>query len=100
MPIRPIAVIIEHFLGTRAKRSRVAVTAAVAARLIAVLFLGGCTSPREYVHNGFKVGPNYCPPGAQVADTWIDAADKRVRAESGDFSNWWEVFNDPVLNGL
>jgi NodT family efflux transporter outer membrane factor (OMF) lipoprotein len=100
MPIRPIAVIIGHFLGTRAKRSRIAVTAAVAASLIAVLSLGGCTSPREYVHNGFKVGPNYCTPGAQVADTWIDAADKRVRTESEDISRWWQVFNDPVLDGL
>jgi NodT family efflux transporter outer membrane factor (OMF) lipoprotein len=100
MPIRPIAAFVEHFLPTRAKRSRIAVTAAVVASLIAVLSLGGCTGPREYVHNGFKVGPNYCPPGAQVADNWIDAADKRVRTESEDLSRWWQVFNDPVLDGL
>jgi NodT family efflux transporter outer membrane factor (OMF) lipoprotein len=100
MPIRPIAAFVEHFLPTRAKRSRIAVTAAVVASLIAVLSLGGCTGPREYVHNGFKVGPNYCPPGAQVADNWIDAADKRVRTGSEDISRWWQVFNDPVLDGL
>jgi len=60
----------------------------------------GCTGPSEYIHNGFKVGPNYCPPGAPVAQTWIDAADKRVRTDSDDLSQWWRVFNDPVLDGL
>jgi NodT family efflux transporter outer membrane factor (OMF) lipoprotein len=60
----------------------------------------GCTGPGEYIHNGFKVGPNYCPPGAPVAQTWIDVADKRVRTDSDDLSQWWRVFNDPVLDGL
>lgn len=67
--------------------------------MLAVLACG-CTGPSEYFHNGFKVGPNYCPPGAAVADTWIDAADKRVRTESDDLSQWWRVFNDPVLDSL
>jgi NodT family efflux transporter outer membrane factor (OMF) lipoprotein len=67
--------------------------------LVAILTCG-CTGPREYVHNGFKVGPNYCPPDASVAETWIDAADKRVRTDSEDLSQWWRVFNDPVLDAL
>jgi len=100
MPIRPIAALVDHFQCPRAKCSRGAVLAALAASLIAVVSIGGCTGPREYIHNGFKVGPNYCPPGAQVADNWIDSADKRVRTESEDLSRWWQVFNDPVLDGL
>jgi NodT family efflux transporter outer membrane factor (OMF) lipoprotein len=68
--------------------------------LIAAVLTEGCTGPREYVHNGFKVGPNYCPPAAPVAPTWIDAADQRVRTNSEDLSQWWRVFNDPVLNAL
>jgi NodT family efflux transporter outer membrane factor (OMF) lipoprotein len=60
----------------------------------------GCTSLTEYVHNRFKVGPNYRTPGAAVASNWIDASDKRVRTESDDLSKWWTVFNDPVLNDL
>ena len=60
----------------------------------------GCTSLREYVHNGFKVGPNYREQEAPVASNWIDASDKRVRTESDDLSKWWTVFNDPVLNDL
>ncbi len=60
----------------------------------------GCTSLKEYVHNGFKVGPNYRTPEAAVASNWIDASDKRVRTDSDDLSKWWTVFNDPVLNDL
>ena len=62
--------------------------------------LCGCTSLREYVHNGFLVGPNYCPPQAPVAQDWIDADDKRVRTDCDDLSHWWTVFNDPDLEGL
>jgi outer membrane protein TolC len=64
----------------------------------------GCTSLSEYIHNGFKVGPNYRTPDAPVASSWIDASDpeKRVRTEADDLlvSKWWTVFNDPVLNDL
>ena len=59
-----------------------------------------CTPLAEYVHNGFKVGPNYRKPDAAVASNWIDASDKRVRTDSDDLSKWWTVFNDPVLNNL
>jgi NodT family efflux transporter outer membrane factor (OMF) lipoprotein len=68
--------------------------------VILAVLICGCTGPREYVHNGFKVGPNFCPPGAPVAVTWIDAADKRVRTDEADLSQWWQAFNDPVLDGL
>jgi NodT family efflux transporter outer membrane factor (OMF) lipoprotein len=74
--------------------------AGLAAGLFASGLTCGCTSPSEYVHNGFKVGPNYCPPSAQVAQTWIDASDKRVRTETVDISRWWRVFNDDTLEGL
>jgi NodT family efflux transporter outer membrane factor (OMF) lipoprotein len=55
---------------------------------------------KEYVHNGFKVGPNYANPQAPVAPHWIDAEDTRVRSESADFSLWWTVFGDSTLNDL
>lgn len=66
----------------------------------ASLLASGCTNLKEYIHNGFKVGPNYCRPPAPVAPTWIDAQDKRVRQETGDLSKWWVVLNDPILNDL
>jgi NodT family efflux transporter outer membrane factor (OMF) lipoprotein len=64
------------------------------------LSLCGCTPLRDYVHNGFKVGPNYKRPPAPVARRWIDADDERVRSEPEDDSHWWAVFNDPVLSDL
>jgi NodT family efflux transporter outer membrane factor (OMF) lipoprotein len=61
---------------------------------------GGCTSPREFVHNGFQVGPNYERPPAPLESSWIDAANPRVKSAAADYSAWWSVFNDPVLNDL
>lgn len=60
----------------------------------------GCTSPRDYIRNGFKVGPEYCPPSAPAAEQWIDAADVRVRQDPEEQVRWWTVFRDPVLNSL
>ncbi len=58
----------------------------------------GCTSFRDYIHNGFKVGPNYCKPAAPVAEHWIDAPDvNSTRGE--DLSKWWATIEDPVLKG-
>jgi NodT family efflux transporter outer membrane factor (OMF) lipoprotein len=64
------------------------------------LSLSGCTPLSEYVHNGFRVGPNYKRPPAPVAERWIDAGDVRVRSEEADDSHWWTVFGDPALNEL
>ena len=59
-----------------------------------------CTGLREYVHNHFKVGPDYFRPGAPVADEWIDVDDPRVVSQEADYSAWWTTFNDPVLDNL
>src|ERR1700690_1294218 len=64
------------------------------------LFLTGCTNVSDWVHNGFKVGPEYRKPPAPVADQWIDANDRRVRNEEADYSAWWCAFQDPLLNNL
>ncbi len=77
---------------------RIGPAAAVVAAL--VLAAGGCTSPVEYVRNGFKVGPNYQPAPAPVAAHWIDASDAQVRRASPDLARWWCVFNDPAINRL
>ena len=66
-----------------------------------MLFGSGCTSFREYVANGYKVGPNYRRPPAPVANDWIDADDMRLRKEeSPELARWWTVFQDPVLDQL
>jgi NodT family efflux transporter outer membrane factor (OMF) lipoprotein len=71
-----------------------------AALVSAALSFWGCTPFTEYVHNGFKVGPNYHRPPAPVARDWIDAQDRRLRRGPGDLSRWWKVFHDPVLDRL
>jgi NodT family efflux transporter outer membrane factor (OMF) lipoprotein len=58
----------------------------------------GCARPGEWVRNGLKVGPEYCPPPAPVASKWID--EKRVGTQAPDDSRWWVVFDDPVLASL
>lgn len=65
-----------------------------------VLIFGGCTSLGEWWNNGWKVGPNYCPPPAPTAEQWIDSDDPRVKNEPAQDCAWWTVFRDPVLNGL
>ena len=70
-------------------------TATVLAQMLAG---AGCQHVERYIHNGFKVGPNYCPPAAPVKDHWIDSADRRVRSDTDDLSDWWTVFGDPLLN--
>ncbi len=65
-----------------------------------ILSVTGCTSLHDYVHNGFKVGPNYCPPPAPVAEHWIDQADFPQTQNPEILACWWKVFNDPKLNDL
>ncbi len=65
-----------------------------------VIVSAGCTPAREYIRNGFKVGPNYHEPSAAVACKWIDADDKRVKPGCEDDCRWWKVFNDPALDAL
>ena len=75
-------------------------TVAVLGALIGLTFTGCMTGFREYVHNGFKVGPNYLAPEAPIADQWIDFADGRVRSEPDVPQLWWRTFNDPKLDEL
>lgn len=61
----------------------------------------GCmTSFREYIDNGFKVGPNYKKPAAPIAENWIDYKDPRVISQPQHTWAWWQVFNDPTLDRL
>jgi NodT family efflux transporter outer membrane factor (OMF) lipoprotein len=64
------------------------------------LAVSGCTPIEEFVQNGFKVGPNYQRPPAPLADDWIDASNPRVKVGPADYSAWWRVFGDPVLDDL
>src|SRR5262249_8294886 len=47
-----------------------------------------------------KVGPNYHRPPAPVAPEWIEAQDTRVQGHQLPNGEWWNVFQDPILNSL
>ncbi len=73
---------------------------ALAGCVFAALLTSGCvtTGPLDWIHNGFKVGPNYCRPPAPVAEEWIEA--KNPNVQNRHLQDWWSVFNDPKLNSL
>ncbi len=58
--------------------------------LVIIFLVSGC----------FKVGPDFVRPKATVSPGWLDAGDERVKTEVADYRNWWQAFNDPVLNKL
>lgn len=69
--------------------------------MLVVLCVGGCAaSLRQWMRNGFKLGPNYAPPPAPVAPEWLDANNPRVSNNPPCDCAWWTVFGDPTLNGL
>lgn len=81
--------------------SRVERTARTVAILTVLLFAAGCmTSFREWIQNGFKVGPNYCPPGAEVGEAFLDSSEPGIGNGAADYVEWWMVFQDPTLNEL
>jgi len=74
-------------------------TGLVVGALLTTLMASGC-GLREWVNNGFTVGPNYCKPLAPAASEWIDYHDPRVKSQEADLAEWWHVFKDPSLDGL
>jgi NodT family efflux transporter outer membrane factor (OMF) lipoprotein len=65
-----------------------------------VALSSGCvvTGPREWIHNGFKVGPNYCRPPVPVAEEWIHT--RAAHVQNRHLTDWWKVFQDSTLNSL
>ena len=67
---------------------------------IMLLACSGCSHLRQWVNNGFKVGPNYAQPNGPVAAEWIETKDPGVFSSPAQDQAWWTVFHDPILNGL
>ncbi len=72
----------------------------IACVAMAACLLAGCSSVSQWWQNGGKVGPEYCRAAVPVADHWIDADHPTVKSVPTDYSHWWTVFNDPLLNRL
>lgn len=47
-----------------------------------------------------KVGPDFVRPDAKVLNQWLEVDDTRLRAEPGEYKEWWKGFNDPILDNL
>ena len=58
--------------------------------LILALTISGCT----------MVGPDYVKPTVSEPEKWIESGNPKIESKEVDFSQWWAVFNDPVLNEL
>ena len=55
------------------------------------LLLAGCN----------MVGPDFIKPDAPpIAEQWSESVDSSIISDQGDVSNWWTIFNDPVLDKL
>jgi NodT family efflux transporter outer membrane factor (OMF) lipoprotein len=67
---------------------------------LALLESGCGTSWSEWIHNGFKVGPNYKKPPAPLPENWIEVNDPHVNPHDPNLTEWWGVFNDPLLANL
>ncbi len=62
-----------------------------AASLSGMVFLiSGCAT----------VGPDFVKPEAPVAESWSDIEGEGLTKGDADYSTWWEIFNDPVLNKI
>ena len=63
-------------------------------------FCYGIAAVFSLIISGCTVGPDFQRPEAPIESTWIESGDKRVNSETRDYRNWWQTFNDPVLNRL
>jgi outer membrane protein, multidrug efflux system len=57
--------------------------------VVAVALLGGCA-----------VGPNYEAPKTEMPDLWQQKLTEGLAEGKADLRTWWDVLNDPVLDGL
>jgi outer membrane protein TolC len=46
------------------------------------------------------VGPDYVKPVAPEPEKWLESSSPKIASKEVDFSDWWTVFDDPVVNQL
>jgi NodT family efflux transporter outer membrane factor (OMF) lipoprotein len=46
------------------------------------------------------VGPEFVKPEVALPDEWSDTTESRLEPSPIEQSQWWRVFDDPILNGL
>jgi NodT family efflux transporter outer membrane factor (OMF) lipoprotein len=46
------------------------------------------------------VGPDFFPPSAPIADTFLGTGSRSIESGHQDYRDWWKAFHDPTLNQL
>jgi NodT family efflux transporter outer membrane factor (OMF) lipoprotein len=49
---------------------------------------------------GCAVGPDFAPPPAPTASSWLEWRNKSLRTGPEEYRDWWRVFHDPILDRL
>jgi NodT family efflux transporter outer membrane factor (OMF) lipoprotein len=49
---------------------------------------------------GCAVGPDFAPPPAPTASSWLEWRNKSLQTGPEEYRDWWRVFHDPVLDRL
>jgi len=50
--------------------------------------------------SGCAVGPDFAPPPAPVASSWLEWRNKSLKTGDYEYRDWWRLFCDPVLDRL
>lgn len=79
------------------QRSRILTVVILSA---AAMINTGCTGFKGWSKRGFKVGPDYSPPAAPVANDWIDSESEDLSRSDAMTRYWWTQFGDPTLDQL
>src|SRR5262249_15023122 len=77
-----------------------ATTLAARARLRATVVVLVWAAITGLLISGCMVGPDYASPGAPLRDRWSAGDSENVASGRGNLSQWWTVFEDPVLSRL
>ena len=62
----------------------------ITAIVFCLVFTAACT----------QVGPDFVRPDSDVAEKWTGPENDVLKARPAELVEWWQVFNDPVLNNL
>jgi NodT family efflux transporter outer membrane factor (OMF) lipoprotein len=84
------ATINRSFCGECRRLHVKSMASAILGLLIVSVMIGGCA----------MVGPDYVKPAAPEPEKWLESNQPEIKTQDADFSEWWTVFNDPVLNDL
>ena len=52
------------------------------------------------IYSCASLGPDFTVPESQVEQDWIDSEHPSISQAETDGSDWWQAFNDPILNEL